>query len=110
VRVVAAIVLWHLPSAAFAQTEKRVALLIGNRASDASVGVLRNPHNDIAVVGEALAKQGFEVLPPIKDARCSAILGGVRELARKLNAAGVGAIDFLYYSGSRGSGEGHQHQ
>jgi len=76
-RGVAAIGLWLLPSAAFAQAEKRIALLIGNRAYDASVGVLQTPHNDIAVVGEALAKQGFEVLPPIKDARRSAILGGV---------------------------------
>lgn len=55
--------------------------------------------NDIAVVGEALAKQGFEVLPPIKDARRSAILAGVGELTRKLNTAGAGAIGFLYYSG-----------
>jgi len=83
----------------FAQSEKRIALLIGNRAYDASVGVLKNPHNDIAVVGEALAKQGFEVLPTIKDARRSAILSAVRELARRLNAAGAGAIGFLYYSG-----------
>src|SRR5262245_4586348 len=98
-RVVVAIVLLLLPTAVFAQAEKRIALLIGNRAYDASVGALKNPHNDIAVVGEALAKQGFEVLPPIKDARRSAILGGVRELARRLNTAGAGAIGFLYYSG-----------
>jgi len=99
VRVAFVIVLLILPTALHAQTEKRIALLIGNRAYDASVGVLKNPHNDIAVVGEALAKQGFEVLPPIKDARRGAILGGVRELARKLNTAGAGAIGFLYYSG-----------
>src|SRR5262245_12372785 len=98
-RVVVAIVLLLLPTAVFAQAEKRIALLIGNRAYDASVGALKNPHNDIAVVGEALAKQGFEVLPPIKDARRSAILGGVRELARRLNTAGAGAIGVLYYSG-----------
>src|SRR5262245_32634998 len=99
VRVVVAIFLLLLPTAAFAQAEKRIALLIGNRAYDPSVGILKNPHNDIAVVGEALAKQGFEVLPLIKDARRSTILGGVRELARKLNTAGPGAIGFLYYSG-----------
>lgn len=104
VGVIAGIVLWLLPNTVCAQTEKRIALLIGNRAYDASVGVLKNPHHDIALVGEALAKQGFEVLPPIKDARRSAILGGVRELVRKLNAAGVGAIGFLYYSG-HGAGE-----
>ena len=89
-----------LPTALHAQAEKRIALLIGNRAYDTSVGALRNPHNDIAVVGEALAKQGFEVLPPIRDARRSAILGGVRELVGKLNTAGTGAIGFFYYSGA----------
>src|SRR5262245_37679492 len=99
VRGIVAIVLWLLPNTLFAQTENRIALLIGNRAYDASVGVLKNPHNDIAMVGEALAKQGFEVLPPIKDARRSAILGGVRDLVRKLNAGSAGGIGFLYYSG-----------
>jgi uncharacterized caspase-like protein len=51
------------------------------------------------VVGEALLKQGFEVLPPLKDARRSRILGGVRELVRRLNTAGYGAIGLIYYSG-----------
>jgi hypothetical protein len=99
VRLVIVLMALLLPTSALAQAQKRIAVLIGNRTYDASVGVLRNPHNDIAVVGEALAKQGFEVLPPIKDARRSAILSGVRELVRKLNTAGAGAIGFLYYSG-----------
>jgi formylglycine-generating enzyme required for sulfatase activity len=91
------IVLLLLPSGALA--EARFALLIGNRSYDPSVGILKNPHNDIAVVGEALAKQDFQVLPPIKDAKRTDILGGVRELVRRLNTAGVGAIGFIYYSG-----------
>jgi uncharacterized caspase-like protein len=99
VRVVVAIALLFLPTAVFAQAAKRVALLIGNQAYDPSVGILKNPRNDIAVVGDALAKRGFEVLPPIKDATRIAILGGVRELVRRLNAAGAGAIGFIYYSG-----------
>lgn len=82
-----------------ARAEARIALLIGNQAYDPSVGVLKNPYNDIAVVGQALGRQGFEVLPPIKDAKRAAILGGVRDLARRLNAAGAGAIGFIYYSG-----------
>jgi len=82
-----------------AVAEKRIALLIGNRDYDASVGKLKNPHNDIAVVGEALTGQGFELIPPIKDASRSAILGGVRELVRRLNVAGSGAVGFIYYSG-----------
>lgn len=58
-----------------ALAEKRIALLIGNQDYDASVGKLKNPHSDIAVVGGALAGQGFELIPPIKDARRSDILG-----------------------------------
>jgi hypothetical protein len=86
-------------SYAGAQEPARVALVIGNQNYDPSVGILKNPHNDIALVGEALANQGFEVLPPIKDARRGTMLGGVRELVRRLNAAGAGAIGLIYYSG-----------
>jgi Caspase domain len=95
--LVVVILLILLP--AHARAEAKIALLIGNKAYDPSVGVLKNPHNDIAVVGEALSKQGFEVMPPIRDARRSVMLGGVRELVRRLNAAGGGAIGFIYYSG-----------
>jgi uncharacterized caspase-like protein len=96
-RAIMALLIWLLPSAAFAQA--RIALLIGNQAYDASVGVLKNSYNDIAVVGEALRAQSFELLPPIKDASRSAILGGVRELVRRLNEAGADSIGFVYYSG-----------
>src|SRR5262245_14007873 len=96
-RATIVLLIWLLPSAAFAQT--KIALLIGNQTYDASVGMLKNSHNDIAVVGEALRAQNFEVLPPIKDASRSSILGGVRELVRRLNEAGGGAIGFVYYSG-----------
>ena len=86
-----------LPAAA--QDAPKIALLIGNQKYDASVGELRNPHNDIALVGEALGRQGFQLLPAVKDGRRSAILGAVREFTRRLNAAGAGAVGFLYYSG-----------
>jgi hypothetical protein len=72
-RAIITLLIWLLPSATFAQA--KFALLIGNQAYDASVGVLKNSHNDIAVVGETLRAQNFDVLPPIKDARRSAILG-----------------------------------
>jgi Caspase domain len=81
--------------------EKRIALLIGNQGYDASVGRLKSPHNDIAIVGQALAGQGFELIPLIKDARRSGILGGIRELVRRLNGTDSGAIGFVYYSGHR---------
>src|SRR5262245_40350266 len=95
----ALIFLLTLATAHPALAEKRIALLIGNQDYDASVGRLKNPHNDIAIVGQALAAQGFELIPSIKDAKRSTILGGVRELVRRLNAAGSGAIGFIYYSG-----------
>jgi uncharacterized caspase-like protein len=82
-----------------AHAEARFALLIGNQSYDPSVGMLRNPHNDIALVGDALAKQGFELLPPVKDGKRSAILGAVRDLVRRLNSGDSGAIGFIYYSG-----------
>jgi hypothetical protein len=96
-RTIIALLIWLLPTTAFGQA--KIALLIGNQAYDKSVGVLKNSHNDIAVVGGALRAQNFEVLPPIKDASRSAILGGVRELVRRLNEAGADSIGFVYYSG-----------
>jgi Caspase domain len=80
-------------------TPIRVALLIGNQAYDASVGALKNPDNDVAIVGASLLSLGFEVLPPIRGGGRSAIFQGVRELVRRLNAAAAGSIGFLYYSG-----------
>jgi formylglycine-generating enzyme required for sulfatase activity len=86
-----------LPS--HARAEAKIALLIGNQAYDPSVGALKNPLNDIALVAQALSRQGFDVLPAIKNAKRTDILGGVRDLVRRLNAAGAGAIGFIYYSG-----------
>jgi hypothetical protein len=77
----------------------RVALLIGNQAYDASVGALKNPYNDVAVVGASLLVQGFEVLEEIRDGDRSSVLQGVRKLVRRLNVAAAGSIGFVYYSG-----------
>jgi len=82
-----------------AHAEKRIALVIGNQGYKAQVGLLKNPHNDIGLVGAALQSIGFEVLPPVKEARRAAILAAVRQLVGKLRAAGPGAVGFLYYSG-----------
>jgi len=101
---IALLLLIVVSSAAWA--EARFALLIGNQYYDPSVGVLKNPHNDVALVGEALAKQGFEVLPPVKDGKRSAILGAVRDLVRHLNSGGSGAIGLIYYSGHGAAEEG----
>jgi hypothetical protein len=43
VRLTAATALLFLPTAVVAQVEKRIAVLIGNRSYEASVGVLTEP-------------------------------------------------------------------
>src|SRR5262245_40170789 len=99
VRVVVAIVLVLLPAAAFAQAEKRIALLIGNKDYKAGVGSLTNPLNDIRIIGNALRSIGFEVLKPVENGQRSAILIAIHAFAAKLKAAGPDAVGFLYYSG-----------
>ena len=51
------LVLLALPLRAHA--DGRSALLIGNQSYSEKVGPLKNPHNDIALVGAALEKVGF---------------------------------------------------
>ena len=99
VRIVVAIVLLLLPTSVFAQTEKRIALLIGNKDYKAGVGALTNPLNDIGIVGEALKAVGFEVLKPVENAPRSAMLIAIHAFAAKLKAAEPDAVGFLYYSG-----------
>ena len=54
VRAYFAILLLVLPTTALAQTEKRTALLIGNKDYKAGVGMLTNPLNDIRIASHAL--------------------------------------------------------
>ena len=61
VRVAIAIFLLLLPTALHAQTEKRIALLIGNQGYDSEIGRLANPHNDVALLEKTLKVLGFEV-------------------------------------------------
>ncbi len=62
VRVVIAIVLLLLPASAFAQAEKRIALLIGKQAYGNEISRLTNPRNDVALLEQALKVLGFEVV------------------------------------------------
>ena len=59
--VIIFVVMMLLTSAAQAQSEKRVALVIGNQAYKPGVGALLNPLNDIRTVGSALKAVGFEL-------------------------------------------------
>ena len=84
-----------------ALAQKRIALLIGNQDYAAEVGRLRNPINDVTLIASSLRKIGFvkDDIRIIQNARRRDILRAVDEHARKLKAAGAGAISFVYYSG-----------
>jgi hypothetical protein len=81
-----------------AQAQNRVALLIGNQGYAPEVGRLANPHNDIALLEEALKGIGFDVAT-VRDASLSAFHQAVNAHIRRVRAAGAEAISFLYYSG-----------
>jgi hypothetical protein len=98
VRVVVAIVLFLLPKAVIAQTEKRLALLIGNQSYGGEIGRLANPHNDIALLESALKGLGFEVTT-VRDAGLGSLHQVVNAYARQVQAAGPNAVGFFYYSG-----------
>jgi hypothetical protein len=78
--------------------ENRFALVIGNQAYTDKVGRLKNPHNDIAVVGGVLQKLGFKVMF-IKDAGYKGIETALKTYIRQVRQAGKDAISFFYYSG-----------
>ena len=84
--------------ASHARAESRIALLIGNEAYTSEIGWLANPHNDVALLEQALKGLGFEVVT-VHDAGLGALTRSVNSYARRLQAAGVNAIGFFYYSG-----------
>jgi uncharacterized caspase-like protein len=78
--------------------QTRFALLVGNENYSQQVGTLKNPHNDIMIVGDALSKANFSVVSRLNLSR-SGILREVTEYAERLSNAGPNAIGFFYYSG-----------
>src|SRR5262249_38109783 len=85
-----------LPSQVCAQA--RTALLIGNQAYTPKVGVLRNPHEDVALVGAALKRLGFQVTI-LKDAGYRDLDIAIKRFIADVRSKGRGAISFFYYSG-----------
>src|SRR5262249_1148452 len=81
-----------------AHAEKRFALLIGNQNYNAKVGPLKNPLDDIALMGAALDKLGFMVTL-IEDADYRTIDTAIKRPVAALRREVPGAIGFLYYSG-----------
>src|SRR5262249_1171110 len=97
----AAIVLLLLalvPSAAVAQAEKRIALLIGNQDYNANVGRLKNPHDDVALVGAALKELGFQVTI-LTDADYRAMDVAIKRFVTQAPTKAKATISFFYYSG-----------
>jgi Caspase domain len=87
-----------LAAAPAAHAEKRMALLIGNQSYAAEIGVLVNPHNDIALLEKTLRGLKFEVTS-VRDASLGAMHQAVNAYARRVKAAGPDAIAFFYYAG-----------
>jgi hypothetical protein len=94
VRVVVAIVLLLLPTAAFAQTEKRIALLIGN-SEYKNTPRLENPKNDAADMAAQLKKLGFAVVEGY-DLDKGGMDRTIRDFAEALAGAHVG---LFFYAG-----------
>jgi TRAP-type mannitol/chloroaromatic compound transport system substrate-binding protein len=81
-----------------ARAEKRIAMLIGNQAYGNEIGRLTNPHNDVAILEKALKGLGFEVTSA-RDAGLAGLHQAVNAYARRVQAAGLNAVGFFYYSG-----------
>jgi uncharacterized protein len=94
----AACILSGLSAPAEAQTQKRIALLIGNAGYKPDVGKLVNPHNDITQLARALRQLDF-VVETVPDAGFEKLYKAVSAHARRVRSAGAGAISFVYYSG-----------
>ena len=81
-----------------ALAEGRFALLVGNQGYSEKVGPLRNPHNDVDLVGAALEKLSFKVTL-VKDAGYKQIETALEAHIQRVRKAGKDTISFVYYSG-----------
>jgi uncharacterized caspase-like protein len=88
----------YVGASSCALAEARIALLIGNQGYNAKVGPLKNPHNDIALIGAALKSLGFKVTE-IKDADYRTVDAAIKRHVATVRREGKGAISFVYYSG-----------
>src|SRR5262245_48678247 len=84
--------------AAEAQEPARLALLIGNKGYTPKVGPLKNPHNDVDLIGAALTRLGFKVTV-LKDASYKQMDTALKRYVTDVRRAGRSALSFFYYSG-----------
>jgi hypothetical protein len=83
---------------AHARAEARIALLIGNETYASEIGRLANPHNDVALLEQALKGLGFEVVT-VRDAGLGVLHQALNAYARRVQMAGPNAVGFFYYCG-----------
>ena len=101
---IALLLLMALPATGWAQTEKRVALVIGNSAYQ-HTPKLTNPRNDATDMVAALEKHGFQVLEGF-DLDKAAFDRKVRDFATALSSAQVGVF---FYAGHGLQVSGHNY-
>jgi hypothetical protein len=70
-----------------ALAEKRMALLIGNETYAGDIGRLSNPHNDVALLEQALKGLGFEVVVA-RDVGLGALTTAINAYARRVQLQG----------------------
>lgn len=80
---------------AHAQSQKRIALLIGNGAYK-EVSILPNPKRDVALIGKVFQDAGFDVVSILLDLDRSMMLKAIRSFEDKVQGADIGII---YYAG-----------
>jgi hypothetical protein len=78
VRAAAIVLLLIVLLPSLARAEARVALLIGNEAYASEIGRPANPHNDVALLEQALKGLGFDVAT-VRDAGLVALTRAINE-------------------------------
>ncbi len=78
------------------ETEKRIALVIGNAAY--ADGALPTTANDAGLIAEQLQAAGFDV-SGARDLNGDALRGAFRDFVGKAQQAGSGAVAFVYFAG-----------
>ncbi len=98
-----ACVLGTFATASAADSQRRLALVIGNSAYDP--GALKNPVNDANAMAENLRAMGFEVIH-LENANQAMMEDAVKTLSDQLAAGGVG---LFYYAGHGVQSEGRNY-
>jgi carboxyl-terminal processing protease len=81
-----------------AETEPRVALVVGNSDYGGDLGRLPNPVNDAKLMADTLRKVGFDVVE-VEDADQATLKQAIVEFGDKLSEAGAGATGLFFYAG-----------